>query len=463
MINSNSDVFNSFIAASDSGFLTDVFKNCHQELQLVNKKLREISNRCFDAYNKQIISLCPEIINYTEISDADSPIVNFKLLVNALHSQGRKTQFSRSIAACTMAWECMFYEKLAREVNQYFENGYIKAHDFSNFIRTVKFLTSVDLNLKNIDVKDKDTDWKTLDVANHEIWQTNLNHPKIDKLDQINISTIHVIFSKYDVLDVISPEIGQLTKLEYLSISKLQITKLPNEISSLKNLRVLRIDSCQSLEKFPRIICKISDLRKLRLVENENLKELPPEMGNLTNLQELSVRSIRLPKLPSEIQQLMKLKILNLDGFLPSFPLAICSLTQLENLDLNNNRLKTISSEISRLVNLKCLNLENNLLRKFPEEFLNCSKLRTLVLNKCDLTDIPSSINKLSSLQSLYLNSNPLTKTSFPIELGQLDQLKYLIVDKDEDEKLTLEDLPESVRKRVKSNQLDVYFDFDKT
>ncbi|WP_293352870.1 MULTISPECIES: COR domain-containing protein [unclassified Microcoleus] len=93
------------------------------------------------------------------------------------------------------------------------------------------------------------------------------------------------------------------------------------------------------LTKLPEAIASLTQLRTLWL-ENNQLKELPEALASLTQLQELWLEYNQLTKLPDTIGSLTQLQELCLyNNELRELPEAIASLTQLQKLNLNNNPL----------------------------------------------------------------------------------------------------------------------------
>ncbi len=145
-------------------------------------------------------------------------------------------------------------------------------------------------------------------------------------------------------------------------------------------------------------MAKISEKELLQIIEkakaekqidlnlsNKGITKLPPEIGNLTNLELLYLSNNQLTTLPTEI----------------------CNLTNLEFFELSNNKLTTLLTEICKLTNLKYLYLSNNQLTTLPTVIGNLTNLRHLYLSNNRLTTLPTEINNLINLQFLSLrNSN---------------------------------------------------------
>src|SRR5436309_5088834 len=96
-----------------------------------------------------------------------------------------------------------------------------------------------------------------------------------------------------------------------------------------------------------------------------NLKQLPPEIGLLTNLQELYLFKNQLEQIPPEIGKLTNLQVLHLENnLLEQLPPQIGKLTRLRLLSLSANRLNRLPPQIGELTSLQKLYLGNNQLRQ---------------------------------------------------------------------------------------------------
>ncbi|WP_414518908.1 COR domain-containing protein, partial [Nostoc sp. PCC 9305] len=138
------------------------------------------------------------------------------------------------------------------------------------------------------------------------------------------------------------------------------------------------------------------------------LSSLPPEIGQLTNLQSLHLNSNQLNSLPPEIGQFTKLQFLNLNGNqLSSLPPEIGQLTKLRTLYLNGNQLSSLPPEIGQLTKLQSLYLDGNQLSSLPPEIGQLTKLQSLYLRSHHLSSLPREIRQLSNLKKLDLRRNP--------------------------------------------------------
>ncbi len=128
----------------------------------------------------------------------------------------------------------------------------------------------------------------------------------------------------------------------------------------------------------------------------QGLTILPPEIGKLSELTELTVNDNDLVILPDEIgdlKQLRKLEVRN--NSLVSLPSTIGNLGNLAELDVRNNELTSLPLEIGLLGRLWKLQLWGNSIRELPQSIGALSSLRELYLRNNRITTFPMSVLKL--------------------------------------------------------------------
>lgn len=178
------------------------------------------------------------------------------------------------------------------------------------------------------------------------------------------------------------------------------------------------------LTEIPPEVCQITTLQELSLADNE-LIEVIPEIAQLTRLRLLSLRGNNLTAFPSGITQLDKLEILYLSSNgLTKIPPEIGRLQNLQQLYLNDNALEEIPPEIGRLTHLRRLSIKGNNLSSIPPEIGALRDLESLYLDNNRLVRLPPQLGKLSFLERLSVRKNSLT--SLPFEIGQLNNLHTL-------------------------------------
>ena len=118
------------------------------------------------------------------------------------------------------------------------------------------------------------------------------------------------------------------------------------------------------------------------------LKTLPPEIGQLGNLQTLNLRGNWLATLPDSLGQL----------------------SSLQTLDFERNQLATLPDSLGQLSSLRELYVSRNRLAALPDSLGQLSSLQTLDLVGNQLATLPNSLLQLTSLRVLLLHDNPALK-----------------------------------------------------
>ena len=170
----------------------------------------------------------------------------------------------------------------------------------------------------------------------------------------------------------------------------------------------------------------------LELPENGLVGHLPPELGDLAELEGLGLDdNVLTGAIPPELGSLSNLRWLSvvenkLEGRIPA---ELGDLAELEGLELGNNQLLTgaIPPELGRLSKLERLWIGGTgLTGAIPPELGKLSNLRELYLGSANLTGpIPPELGQLTRLGRLYLSANHLTG-GIPPELGSLSNLEDL-------------------------------------
>jgi len=170
-------------------------------------------------------------------------------------------------------------------------------------------------------------------------------------------------------------------------------------------------------------IANMNCLKLLFLTNSGYSISIPPEIGNLTGLLDLSFKGGFTGTIPPELGNLTKLNQLYLDknNFTGEIPKELGNLTQLHTLDLSYNQLTgEIPKELENLKRLNNLYIKNNSLSgTIPKELGNIPDLFVLYLTDNLLTgSIPKELGN-TNLDVLDLRRNQLTG-EIPQELEKL-------------------------------------------
>lgn len=152
-----------------------------------------------------------------------------------------------------------------------------------------------------------------------------------------------------------------------LNLSNKEFGDLPSSIGNLTKVEELTLQY-DSLKILPKEIGNLKQLKILNLFGNP-IQTLPDEIGNLENLEVLLLGRTELKEIPTVISRLKKLKTLALDETKVQLTEAdvevIASLPSLEILDLTLMReYKTLPKNLAKLGHLKHLVLQKTLLEK---------------------------------------------------------------------------------------------------
>ena len=274
------------------------------------------------------------------------------------------------------------------------------------------------------------------------------------------------------------PEVqGNMDNLSKLYLNGTAIKRLPSSIEYLHGLTLLNLGKCTSLESLPSCVFKLKSLRTLILSKCLRLKKLPEIRENMDSLKELLLDETGLRELPSSIEHLNGLVLLNLKNCkeLASLPGSISKLTSLQTLTLSGCSFKVEANEsgiqeeptsITRLSKPEELSLAGCkggesksrtlalcLRSSSPREGLRLPSLSSLCflkelnLSDCNLVEgaVLSDLSSLSSLERLDLSKNGFI--TLPGSLCRLPRLEKLILEHCK----SLQSLPEIISPRFRS------------
>lgn len=234
---------------------------------------------------------------------------------------------------------------------------------------------------------------------------------------------LQVLFLYENQLSSLPDEIWTLTELQALNLGNNQFSSLPNAIGALKQLETLNLDHNQ-LRSLPDTIGALKQLRYLTLSFNQ-FSSLPEAIWALTKLTNLYLRDNQLSSLSDAIRALTQLSDFSLqNNKLSSLPGAIGALKQLGSLNLSCNQLSSLPETIGALTQLGSLNLSNNQLSSLPDTIEACKQLDNLNLSNNQLSSLPNAIRAFKQLYQLHVSNNQLC--SLPDLSGIFPRLQNL-------------------------------------
>ncbi|CAI5509540.1 unnamed protein product [Closterium sp. Naga37s-1] len=244
----------------------------------------------------------------------------------------------------------------------------------------------------------------------------------------------------------VAPQLQELALL-----LPVDIMKLPDSISSLSSLRVLRLRA-NELQRLPEGLCHLPALQELRL--SCRMLELPENLGRLKALRHLAITrggrnlfplpetlsdlasltslridgwwNVQLPSGIGALQQLRRLELRHLDGELPD---ACNAWANLEEVSLDRCSMRSLPptwlQTLTRLTLRSCDHLES-----LPIPHVACdSPLRHLTLEGVGSTVPLHPLSRLTSLQRLKVSgsrSRGNVNADFPVGLFSLPSLSHL-------------------------------------
>ena len=219
-----------------------------------------------------------------------------------------------------------------------------------------------------------------------------------------------------------------LQALESLVISYNPIGQIPDSISNLKELRILRAENCELLK----ISESIESLEKLEMiyVGNNELTDLPISLSKLPKLRLFNAIKNSISIIPSEWEDLKELQQLELSwNKISNLGPVLSKMKKLSHLILHANQISEIDGSFFESKSLTYINLGFNPIESLPGlskmnqllllELGGCKEvknidgivgqlcligsLRYITLTKTGLNRIPSAISNLTKLERINL------------------------------------------------------------
>lgn len=221
----------------------------------------------------------------------------------------------------------------------------------------------------------------------------------------------HLTINSYDLQPIYIPLLTPLINLKSFSLHNVS-RRSPHEICLLPSFERLNLNSNALTTESICWISQLSNLTELNLSFNM-IDEIPLQLCSLTKLQKLSFYHNLLSALPSTISSLTNLVELSI-GKNKSLRTKeidkLSALTNLENLSLESVSLKKVPLFLTDLTSLNYLYLnDNNKIEHVPPELSVLIGLEWLDISGNNIEMIPPCLSVLTNLTQLYIgcNANP--------------------------------------------------------
>ena len=195
---------------------------------------------------------------------------------------------------------------------------------------------------------------------------------------------------KHNGLDM---RIFQISALNFLEISGVNLTGLPEEIGNLGGMINLALQR-NKISVIPSTIGNLQNLKFLDISFNE-LTGFPTTLTNLKVLHTLNLSCNKIENLPN-LSNLHSLVIMHIEhNELKSLPDGIYGLEQLMEIHASHNGITEVNQDISQIEQLKVLDVSNNQIKDLPNQLAYCRRLKDLNLRENPLND--NRLRKMTS------------------------------------------------------------------
>lgn len=239
-----------------------------------------------------------------------------------------------------------------------------------------------------------------------------------DSINQGKLVTAYV--SKY------SPVVNEV-ETPYLHLQNEGLSKLPNNINTLQVKEIILTGN--NFSEFPEEILNMPQLEIL-LIGHNPVSKLPENLESLKNLKRLSINATLIRDFPRDLSALQNLESIGINhNELKKVPEPILTIPNLKRLGLNNNKLTDVKFVDERLEGLESIYLYSNEIQQIDCEIENLKNLKELLIFDNDIDSIPDCIGSLENLEKLEIWSNPIKYISPKIQ--KLTNLKSMRMEKD--------------------------------
>ncbi|KAM7461557.1 hypothetical protein LguiA_029678 [Lonicera macranthoides] len=209
------------------------------------------------------------------------------------------------------------------------------------------------------------------------------------------------------------------------------LVEIHKSVGFLKRLACLDLSGCSNLKSLPNCI-HLDSLETFRLTGCHQIKKIPEFFVIMEHLSELHLQETAIGELPSSIEYLPNLVLIDLTNCknLANLPSTFCKLKCLRKLFLSNcSKFDKLPEDLGYLKSLTVLSLERTAIKELPSSIEHVNGLVSLRLIDCNnLLSLPSAICKLKRLEYLSVSGCSELET-LPEDLRSLGCLKALGLD----------------------------------
>jgi Leucine-rich repeat (LRR) protein len=233
----------------------------------------------------------------------------------------------------------------------------------------------------------------------------------------------------------------------YLHLQNEGLSELPKNINTLEVKRIILTGN--NFTEFPEEVLNMPQLEEL-LIGHNPVSKLPDNLESLKNLKRLSINATQIKEFPSDLSALQSLETIGLDhNEFKKVPEPILTIPNLKRLGLNNNNLTDLKFIDERLQGLESIYLYSNEIQQIDCEIEHLKHLKELLIFGNKIDSIPSCIGSLTNLEKLEIWSNPVKYVS--PEIQKLTKLKSMRMEKDN---LTEEQM-EAIKKWLPNTEIN--------
>ncbi|KAI3840115.1 hypothetical protein MKX03_003571 [Papaver bracteatum] len=245
-----------------------------------------------------------------------------------------------------------------------------------------------------------------------------------------------LVLESMGLVGSISPHIGNLSFLRYLSLSDNKFRgEIPQEVGRLSRLQTFSVANTTLTGKIPRNISSCKNLEDLVIFNNDLVGGIPTELGSLSKLRMLALSMNHLEgTIPVSLSNLSVLALFNLrsNNLHGNIPSELGKLSRLMFFGVSSNNLSgTIPPQIFNISSITTFSVTGNKLHGTIPPYIGTTlpNLKHLLLAGNRFSGVlPNSISNLSRLSTLEFASNQFTG-SVPPNLGNLKNLTLLNIE----------------------------------